>query len=75
MHWTPLRRVAEEEDQRVPSSGSESSVLVGPVAVSFSGHPQAAVAPRERSSHGGKVRAGASFTSLPLNPAHNLASI
>ena len=55
------------------STGPGQTATVGPVAVSFSGHPQAPV-----NGSSGSVtaegQAGASYTSLSMNPAHNLNS-
>ncbi len=55
------------------SGGAIQTSRVGPVAVSFSGHPQAAI-----SGTSGTVssvgQAGASFSTLSMNPTHNLGS-
>ncbi len=55
------------------STSSTETSQVGPVAVSFTGHPQVAV-----TASTGLVtsvgQAGASYTTLSMNPAHSLAS-
>ncbi len=55
------------------STGPSQTSHIGPIAVTFTGHPQA-----EISSSTNQVtavgQAGASFTSLSISPAHNLSS-
>ncbi len=55
------------------SSGPTQTNQLGPIGVSFTGHPQAPVTATS-SQVTALGQAGASFSTLSFNPAHNLAS-